>query len=84
MSETKQAAATDAETNAKWVSMLKMFHKIIDGNPAVEKVKDKLIELQGLCQNSILTPLQSNGIYERCQNYINGTYGRNLSHAKTV
>lgn len=82
MSETKQTAATDAEINAKWVSMLNMFNKIIDDKPAVDKVKDKLIQLQELAKNSILTPRQQEGIYERCQNYINGSYGKGLSHEK--
>jgi hypothetical protein len=80
MSENQRAAATDAEICAKWVSMLNMFKRLTEDKPTVEKIKDKLIELQSLAMNSILTPRQVSGIYERCQNYINGSYGKNLSH----
>jgi hypothetical protein len=80
--ESNNQKPTDTEINAKWTSMLKMFHKIIDGNPAPEKVKEKLMELQDIAKNAaILTVRQVEGIYMRCQNYMDGNWGTNSKRA---
>jgi hypothetical protein len=69
---------TDTEINAVWQSMLKQFEKIIDGNPAPEKVKEKLTQLQDLAkQSGIMTVRQVEGIYMRCHNYLTGNWGLN-------
>jgi hypothetical protein len=76
--EEVSAKPTDTEINATWQSMLQMFHKIIENNPTPEKVKEKLVELQDLAKNSgIMTVRQVEGIYMRCQNYLDGTWGMN-------
>lgn len=65
---------------AEWRAMLETFKKIIENSPAIEKVLEPLTELQEAAQNSsILTGRQREAIYERCSNYLNGTYGKNLS-----
>ena len=75
------AEQTDDLIIKKWNELLKSFYGIIEGNPTVDKVKVQLIELQQKASNSkLLTQRQSAGIYDRCKFYLNGTYGKNLSH----
>lgn len=62
---------------AEWRAMLKIFHATINGEPEPEKVKDKLLALKQSAANSkVLTYHQVSGITERCNNYLNGTYGK--------
>jgi hypothetical protein len=72
---------TDDMVISEWKSMLNVFHTTIAGNPPAENIKEELMALQDAAKQSVLlTPRQVGGIYERCQNYINGTYGKGLSH----
>lgn len=73
-------SVTDSQRNQKFDSMLKVFSSIIAGNPPVDKVKEKLIGLQKSAQQSVLTLRQASAIYDRCKYYIDGTYGKGLSH----
>lgn len=83
MEQEKQERYTDTEINNEWSSMLNIFKALIDKNPAPEKIKDDLLALKEAAKNSVkLTPRQREGINDRCQNYLNGTYGKGLSHNK--
>lgn len=74
--QTKKVFITDEMRNSKWDSMLKVFKGIIEDNPSPKSVKEKLLSLAESAKNTqILTPRQSEGIYARCHNYINGEYG---------
>lgn len=65
---------TDEEINAKWQQMVALFKKIIEGNPAPEKVRQKLTDLKAAAdQSHLLTGRQKEGIHGRCDNYLNGT-----------
>jgi phosphoglycolate phosphatase-like HAD superfamily hydrolase len=78
--ETKQPTVTDEMYITKWRAMLKIFKDTIETNPAIKDVKDDLLELKGEAVNTfLLTPAQKRGIVERVDNYLNGSYGRNLS-----
>ena len=71
-------AIKDVDILAEWRSMLDTFAGIIDKNPPVEKVKDDLLELKEAAKASnLLTGLQVSAICTRCDNYINGVYGKN-------
>ncbi len=68
---------TDEMCIAKWQQMLKAFKIIIAGDPAPEKVKDKLLALKEAATNAtVLTARQREGIHGRCDNYIAGTFGK--------
>lgn len=84
MEQEKKEYVTDEMCIAEWRTMLATFKGIIDGNPPASKVKAELQELMDTAKiNARLTARQQEGIFERCQNYLNGTYGKNLSHAKS-
>lgn len=77
----QEKKVTDDQYIAEWQSMLRIFKGIIKESPKPESVKTELEELIEEAKLTLyLTPAQRNGIVERCQNYLNGTYGRNLSH----
>ncbi len=79
----KKEVITDETYIANWRSMLKIFHDTIEGNPAPDKVRETLTELSEAATHTFyLTPAQKSGITERCANYLNGSYGRNLSTPK--
>lgn len=70
---------TDEEYNNKWRSMLKVFHDINPKSPSATK---EYLELQQESMNTIyLTSKQKEGIYGRCQNSIDGTYGNTKTQA---
>lgn len=73
----KEPAIKDAERNAHFDSMLRVFESIIEGNPAPsEKIIGKLNSLKDSCKNTqLLTYRQADAIFARCDNYINGIYG---------
>lgn len=74
---------TDEQINTQWVSMLKVFETIIDGNPPIEKVKDKLEGLKLSAGNSVLlTARQKEGIVGRCNHYLKGEYGHQTQYLK--
>ena len=82
MSEIKkeELIIKDEQYIAKWVMMLNSFKEIIKDKPNVDLVKNDLMELAEEAKTTFyLTPAQKSGITERCANYINGTYGKNLS-----
>jgi hypothetical protein len=81
MSEEKKEKVTDEQINVKWRQMLKTFEAIISSNPKPETVKEDLLALIGVAKTSILTPKQIDGIYGRCENYMNGSYGRTKTAA---
>lgn len=73
---------TDEQYITEWRSMLSMFKGIIKEISKPEIVKAELEELIKEAKlTNYLTPAQRNGIIERCNNYINGIYGKNLSHS---
>ena len=70
----------DEQYIAKWVAMLSMFKELTEKKPPVSEIKEQLLELAEESKTTFhLTPAQKSGIVERCANYINGTYGKNLS-----
>ena len=72
---------TDDMIIAEWRSMLQTFKDLIKGDPKPSEIKEELMELVEMAKNSSrLTSKQIEGIHDRCMNYINGSYGRNLSH----
>lgn len=81
---------TDEMCIAKWRQLLRMFKKLIEGNPTPEIIKEDLIALKQTASLSIeLTPRQVEGIVARCDNYLNGEYGNtktagNLSYGATT
>lgn len=73
----------DAQFIAEWRSMLNMFAETVKNNPPVEKVRKDLEELMEAAKLTIyLTGAQKDAIVARCRNYINGSYGKNLSQPK--
>lgn len=77
----KEQRYPDEMVIVEWRTMLDTFKDITKGNPPLKDVIEPLTALQEKAQNSvILTGRQREGVYERCQNYLNGTYGKNLSH----
>jgi hypothetical protein len=61
----------------EWKQSLASFHKIIDGNPAPDKVKDKLLGLKESTKiSNILNQRQKEAIIARCDFYIAGEYGK--------
>jgi len=66
----------------KFELLLKKFNTLIDKQPPVKEVKDQLLSIKDEAKNSAtLTTRQREAIVERCDNYANGVYGRNLSTA---
>ena len=60
--------------------LLDRFNGLIKEQPPLKEVKDKLHEIKASALNAGgLTGRQLEAITERCDNYLNGTYGRNLS-----
>lgn len=79
----KVPTITDAQKNAKWDSMLKVFKGIIENDPEPETVKEKLQALsQSAINTQMLTSRQKEGIVDRCRYYMDGTYGKGLAHTK--
>lgn len=82
----KQSALMEDAGNMKWQQLLKVFGKIIDGNPKPEKVKESFDKLKEQVKSSALLSFrQVEGIIARCDNYMKGQYGNtkteaNLSH----
>lgn len=76
----KPEIITDEMYNNKWASMLKTFKKTVEDSPKAEKVKEILEQLKEAALNTNhLTPRQKEGIIDRCNNYLDGSYGRNLA-----
>jgi len=81
--EEKSEHITDEMVIAEWRTMLASFNDIIEDRPPIEKVRAELEELMEMCKISArLTPRQREGIYDRCKSYLDGTYGKGLSHVK--
>lgn len=60
----------------QFTKMLREFNSLIVTTPAVEKVKNKLLDLKRRAELSVeLNYRQKDAIIARCDNYINGTYG---------
>lgn len=77
MTQVIEKSVSDEQCIAKWKAMLEMFEKIIKGDPPVEKVKDKLLELRAAVINSnLLTERQKEALMARCDNYVTGNYGK--------
>jgi hypothetical protein len=73
----------EEKCNQKWNALLKIFHGIKMDSP---DSKEKYSQLKDLVKLDVdMTPRQKDGITERCDNAINGTYGNtktsdNLGH----
>lgn len=79
-----ESKVTDEQYVSQWRSMLKIFKDLIATTPKPETVKDELLELREEAINTyLLTSAQKRGITERVDNYLNGSYGRNLSKEKS-
>ena len=76
----KEVEVTDDLIIDKWKELLNSFHEIIKNDPSVTKVKEDLRALQLKAKNSHMTARQCAGIFDRCENYLNGSYGKHLSH----
>lgn len=76
----EEAKIKDEQYISKWVSMLNIFKGLIKDAPPVKEIRSDLEELIDEAKlTTFLTPAQKSGIIERCNNYINGSYGKNLS-----
>jgi hypothetical protein len=68
--------------------MLMDFKEMIENDPPAEKIAEKLFKLKEDAKiNPELNLRQREAIISRCDNYLNGTYGKtkteeNLSHSK--
>lgn len=60
--------------NPNFQNLLDKFHKLIEGEPKPEKIKDKLLELKSKTANTHLTGHQKDAIGSRVNNYLNGTF----------
>jgi hypothetical protein len=65
-----------------FVILLREFNVLIDKQPPLKEVKDSLLSIKERAINANVTGRQREAITERVDNYINGTYGRNLSTTK--
>ncbi len=75
--EKKKEVITDAMCIAKWQALLKIFGTITDKKPEPEKVRPELEKLKEMAKlANELTPRQVEGICIRCDNYLNGEYGK--------
>jgi pyruvate/oxaloacetate carboxyltransferase len=71
----------DDECIPKWKELLRKFHSLIQGEPAAETIVTELCELKEEAKKSnVLTGHQISAIIARCDNYLNGTYGRTKTH----
>lgn len=67
----------DSKNISEWKGMLGEFESLTSKNPEPEKVKPELLKLKEKAQTSTsLTYRQIDGIISRCDNYLNGTYGK--------
>jgi hypothetical protein len=61
---------------SEFTVMLKAFNELVESNPTISKVKD---ELNGMKEAAIasdeLNARQKDAIVDRCNHYLNGTYG---------
>lgn len=73
----------------KFTALLNEFHAIIEGGPTPEKAKHRLDLLKEKAKTTPeLNGRQTEAIFARCDNYINGEYGNtkkanNFGHSKT-
>jgi len=74
---TKANKYSDEACIPKWRELIARFNVAIDGDPKPDTILDELISLKEAAKNSgVLTPHQVSGITARCDNYLNGAYGR--------
>lgn len=68
-------------------SFLREFNGLVDNTPTVGTIRSKLENLKERAQNEkTMTFRQTDAILARCDNYLNGTYGKtktdkNLSYS---
>lgn len=61
----------------KWRSLVGRFNKLVESDPKPESIMRELVALKEEATHSgAMTPPQVSGIIARCDNYINGNYGR--------
>lgn len=70
----------DEICNPNWETMLKMFHNI---NPESKDAKERFTQVKILSQSKVMTERQHEGIIDRCNNQINGTYGSTSREVKS-
>jgi len=61
--------------NKNFQTLLDKFHKAIINDPKPDEVKPSLDKLMEEAKTLTLTARQSDAIYSRSKNYINGVYG---------
>lgn len=67
-------------TTDPFVLFLRDFNELIKDQPPIKDVKNKLCEIKASVLNAhSMTGRQVEALVERCDNYLNGSYGRNLS-----
>lgn len=67
------------DENTNWDALLKIFHGIVEKNP--KDAETQINSLRELAKAKNLTPRQAEGIDARCENYLNGTYGKTKTAA---
>jgi hypothetical protein len=72
MQEQEKKAPTDAEMSANWDKLLKEFHGLWEKSP---KDLEKFELLKQKAKFVSMFSRQTQGIVDRCNNVINGTYG---------
>jgi hypothetical protein len=61
----------------EFTTLLRSFNSLVSGMPSVEKIKKELLRLKEQADKSVeLNYRQKDAIIARCDNYINGTYGK--------
>ena len=77
---TRQPQFTDQEINAEWTALITEFNSAFEKCPKDINVLSAIIAKAKLSRK--LTNRQTEGIIERCNNLINGTYGVISIHKK--
>ena len=66
-------------TTDSFESLLAEFNKLVDKQPEIPTVKTKLEDIRKRAMFASLSGRQQEAIKARVDNYLSGSYGRNLS-----
>jgi len=67
---------TNVLEQSEFTIMLKAFNELVDNTPTVSKVKNDLISMkEAAILSNELNARQKDAIVDRCNHYLNGTYG---------
>ena len=76
---------TDEEYIETWTQMLSVFKGLIADNPLPAAIAMDLGTLKNMAvETNLLTLPQQRAIIDRCDNYLDGSYGLNLANPYAV